>query len=108
MEGLSDNKNILLQGRLDAITTFLQSTVLIPSPERTAYTVVANKKLGKENIKDFFETYMAGVKLQHKKRLTILVLPIDEDVGAETNMQTIVKTWRHTLNIIRRVTSKSR
>lgn len=50
---------------------------------------------------------MGGVKLQHYKGVLILGLLINEDGGADTWVQQIVKTWKQTSNIIGRVTSKS-
>ncbi|KAG0426635.1 hypothetical protein HPB47_026270 [Ixodes persulcatus] len=96
-----------LQDGLNTVADYLREVGMAPSPEKTTYVVVADASNRKKGVKDLFNLCLDGRPIQCQRSIRVLGLPIDEDGGASTWLTQVTKTWRQTLGLIRRATSKS-
>ncbi|KAM7284348.1 hypothetical protein ISCGN_001442 [Ixodes scapularis] len=96
-----------LQDGLNTVADYLREVEMTPSPEKTTYVVVADASNRKKGVKNLFNLCLDGRPIQCQHSIRVLGLPIDEDGGASTWLTQVTKTWRQTLGLIRRATSKS-
>ncbi|XP_077551193.1 uncharacterized protein LOC144164800 [Haemaphysalis longicornis] len=104
---IGEQEQAMQQG-LNTITSFLTEVGLAPSPEKTVFVVLAKKRLHKQNIKSQFKLTINGVPIKERPTVRILGLDIDEDGGATTWLKKLTATWKSTISLIRRITSKNR
>ncbi|XP_077558174.1 uncharacterized protein LOC144173782 [Haemaphysalis longicornis] len=104
---IGEQEQAMQQG-LNTISSFLTEVGLAPSPEKTVFVVVANKRLHKQNIKSQFKLTMNGVPIQERPSVRILGLDIDEDGGATTWLKKLTATWKSTLSLIPHPTRRQR
>ncbi|KAG0423369.1 hypothetical protein HPB47_000844 [Ixodes persulcatus] len=96
-----------LQEAINTVADYLREVGMAPSPEKTTYVVVADASNRKKDVKNLFNLCLDGRPIQCQRSIRVLGLPIDEDGGASTWLTQVTKTWRQTLGLIRRATSKS-
>ncbi|KAG0410316.1 hypothetical protein HPB47_012581 [Ixodes persulcatus] len=96
-----------LQDGLNTVADYLRQVGMAPSPEKTTYVVVADASNRKKGVKNLFNLCLEGRPIQCQHSIRVLGLPIHGDGGASTWLTKVTKTWRQTLGLIRRATSKS-
>ncbi|KAM7309789.1 hypothetical protein ISCGN_006775 [Ixodes scapularis] len=95
----------LWASRLQALQRYRNNGKTLPL--RVKLNCATAKAKRKKGVKNLFNLCLDGRPIQCQHSIRVLGLPIDEDGGASTWLAQVTKTWRQTLGLIRRATSKS-